>query len=61
MNQEKAFSAFLSELMPRLEEYIGAHVQVGLEVAKTMALRMEMYSGTTDTSRGTQQQKGQGG
>ena len=39
---------------------MGAHVQGDLEAAKRMALHMEMYRGTAETSWGNQQ-KSQGG
>ena len=60
MMAEEAFSAFMSGLMPYLQEHVGAHVHGDLEAAKRMALRMEMYRGNADTSRGSQQ-KSQGG
>ena len=52
MIAEEAFSAFMSGLTPHLQEHVGAHVHGDLEAAKRMALRMEMYRGTADTSRG---------
>ena len=52
MNAEEAFSNFLSGLTPHLQEHVGAHVQGDLEAAKRMALRMEMYRGTAEQSRG---------
>ena len=60
MIAKEAFSAFMSGLTPHLQERVGAYVQGDLEVAKRMALRMEIYRGTADTSRGNQQ-KSQGG
>ena len=60
MNAEEAFSTFMSGLTPHLQEHVGAHVQGDLEAAKRMALRMEMYRGTAESSRGSQQ-KQQGG
>ena len=60
MTAEEAFSTFMSGLTPHLQEHVGAHVQGDLEAAKRMALRMEMYRGTAESSRGTQQ-KSQGG
>ena len=61
MNAEEAFSTFLSGLTPHLQEHVGAHVQGDLEAAKRMALRMEMYWGTAEQSRGNNQQRQQGG
>ena len=52
MTAEEAFSTFMSGLTPHLQEHVGAHVQGDLEAAKRMALRMEMYRGTAETSRG---------
>ena len=49
---EEAVSAFMSGLMPHLQEHVGAHVHGDLEAVKKMALRMEMYWGTADMSRG---------
>ena len=60
MTAEEAFSTFMSGLMPHLQEHVGAHVQGDLEAAKRMALCMEMYRGTAESLRGTQQ-KSQGG
>ena len=60
MTEEEAFSTFMSGLTPHLQEHVGAHVHGDLEAAKRMALRMEMYRGAAETSRGTQQ-KSQGG
>ena len=60
MTAEEAFSTFMSGLTPHLQEHVGAHVQGDLEAAKRMALRMEMYRGTAESSRGNQQ-KSQGG
>ena len=60
MNAEEAFSTFISRLTPHLQEHVGAHVQGDLEAAKRMALRMEMYRGTADTSRGNQQKSQDG-
>ena len=50
MNEEEAFSTFLNGLTPHLQEHVGAHVQGDLEVAKRMALRMDMYWGMTGES-----------
>ena len=61
MNAEEAFSTFLSGLTPHLQEHVGAHVQGDLEAAKRMALRMEMYWGTAEQSRGSNQGRQQGG
>jgi hypothetical protein len=65
MNDEEAFSAFLSGLTPHLQEHVGAHVQGDLERAKQMALRMDMFKGGLDQGgkQGHQQQqsKGKGG
>ena len=60
MTVKEAVSTFMSGLTPHLQEHVGAHVQGDLEAAKRMALRMEMYRGTAETSRGNQQ-KSQGG
>ena len=60
MNAEEAFSTFMSGLTPHLQEHVGAHVQGDLEAAKRMALRMEMYRGTADTSRRNQQKSQDG-
>ena len=60
MTEEEAFSSFMSGLNAHLQEHVGAHVLGDLEAAKRMALRMEMYRGTAETSRSTQQ-KSQGG
>ena len=44
MTDEEAFHAFLSGLVPHLQEHVGAHVQGDLEQAMAMAQRLEAYS-----------------
>ena len=60
MTAEEAFSTFMSGLTPHLQEHVGAHIRGDLEAAKQMALRMEMYRGTAETSRGNQQKSKSG-
>ena len=43
MNEAEAFSAFLVGLAPHLQEDVAAHVRGDLEVAKAMAMRMDMF------------------
>ena len=45
MTDEEAFHAFLSGLVPHLQEHVGAHVQGDLEQAMAMAQRLEAYKG----------------
>ena len=45
MTDEEAFHAFLSGLVPHLQEHVGAHVQDDLEKAMAMAQRLEAYRG----------------
>ena len=45
MTDEEAFHAFLSGLVPHLQEHVGAHVQSDLEQAMAMAQRLEAYKG----------------
>ena len=45
MTDEEAFHAFLSGLVPHLQEHVGAHVQGDLEQAMAMAQRLEAYRG----------------
>ena len=45
MIDEEAFHAFLSGLVPHLQEHVGAHVQDDLEKAMAMAQRLEAYRG----------------
>ena len=45
MTDEEAFHAFLSRLVPHLQEHVGAHVQGDLEQAMAMAQRLEAYKG----------------
>ena len=45
MTDEDAFYAFLSGLVPHLQEHVGAHVQGDLEQAMAMAQRLEAYKG----------------
>lgn len=52
MNAEEAFSIFMSGMTPHLQEHVGAHVQGDLEVAKRMALHMEMYRGLLNRRKG---------
>ena len=45
MTDEEAFHVFLSRLKPHLEGHVGAHVQGDMQVAITMAQRLEVYRG----------------
>ena len=45
ITDEEAFHAFLSWLVPHLQEHVGAHVQGDLEQAMAMAQRLEAYRG----------------
>ena len=45
MTDEEAFHAFLSGLVPHLQEHVGAHVQGDLEQAMGMAQHLEVYRG----------------
>ena len=45
MTDEEAFHTFISGLQPHLQEHVGAHVQGDLEVAISMAQRLEVYRG----------------
>ena len=48
---EDAFPAFLSVLVPHLQEHVGAHVQGDLEVAMAMVQRLEVYHGVGDGAK----------
>ena len=45
MTDEEAFHAFLSGLVPHLQEHVGAHVQDDLEKAVAMAQWLQAYRG----------------
>ena len=45
MIDEEAFHAFLSGLVPHLQEHVGAHIQGDLEQAMAIAQRLEAYRG----------------
>ena len=63
MTDEEAFHAFLSGLVPHLQEHVGAHVQDNLEQAMVMASRLEAYRGgegaKTSGSKGSKKFKKQ--
>ena len=45
MTDEETFHAFLSGLVPHLQEHVGAHVQGDLKQAMAMAQQLEAYRG----------------
>ena len=60
MMVEEAFHAFLSGLMPHLQEHVGAHVQGDLEAAMAMAQRLEVYRRARDRVKAKREKKGSG-
>ena len=60
MMAEAAFHAFLSRLVPHLQEHMDAHVQGNLEAAMAMAQRLEVYRGAGDGAKAGGDQKGSG-
>ena len=60
MTAEEAFHAFLSGLVPHLQEHVGAHVQGDLEAAMAMAQRLEVYRGGDGAKASGEQKKGSG-
>ena len=57
MTTEEAFHAFLSGLVPHLQQHVGAYVQGDLEVAMEMAQRLEVYCGAGDRAKARGEKK----
>ena len=60
MMAEEAFHAFLSGLVPHLQEHVGAHVQGDLEAVMAMVQRLEVYRGAGDGAKAGGEKKGSG-